>query len=238
MEVVAKENKVTILDHGLGTMVEKIVDDPMTIPRSISEGWRPQLIQDLPEALCGRWVGFFSFDTVRYVEKKKLSFSNAPKEDRNLADTHLGLYDDVIVFDHVDKMQLALLSNFVTCKTAAQLCIFLTPVAKDRESSTFVEIAISVKKDQGSKILVADNDDDEDSLPPSEQLSDAALMSPPGDWTSSPPMPASSKLRLSKSLSRSSKRYQKSNSGGGSRYNCHLKSKLLVALHIEPRLKV
>ncbi|GFQ02518.1 anthranilate synthase alpha subunit 1 chloroplastic [Phtheirospermum japonicum] len=103
MEVVAKENKVTILDHDLGTMVEKIVDDPLTIPRSISEGWRPQLIQDLPEALCGGWVGFFSYDTVRYVEKKKLPFSNAPKDDRNLADIHLGLYDDVIVFDHVDK---------------------------------------------------------------------------------------------------------------------------------------
>ncbi|KAL3650248.1 ASTRA complex subunit [Castilleja foliolosa] len=103
MEVVAKENKVTILDHDLGTRVEKIVDNPMTIPRSISEGWRPQLIQDLPEALCGGWVGFFSYDTVRYVEKKKLPFSNAPKDDRDLADIHLGLYDDVIVFDHVDK---------------------------------------------------------------------------------------------------------------------------------------
>ncbi|GFQ06887.1 calcium-dependent protein kinase 20 [Phtheirospermum japonicum] len=45
----------------------------------------------------------------------------------------------------------------------------------------------------------------EDSLPSSEQLSDAALMSPPGDWTSAPPTPASSKLRLSKSLSRYSK---------------------------------
>ncbi|KAK6145479.1 hypothetical protein DH2020_022299 [Rehmannia glutinosa] len=103
MEVVAKENKVTILDHDAGTIIEKIVEDPMTIPRSISEGWRPQLIQDLPDALCGGWVGFFSYDTVRYVERKKLPFSNAPKDDRNLADIHLGLYDDVIVFDHVDK---------------------------------------------------------------------------------------------------------------------------------------
>ncbi|KAL0402893.1 UNVERIFIED_CONTAM: Anthranilate synthase alpha subunit, chloroplastic [Sesamum radiatum] len=51
----------------------------------------------------GGWVGFFSYDTIRYVEKKKLPFSSAPKDDRNLADIHLGLYDDVIVFDHVDK---------------------------------------------------------------------------------------------------------------------------------------
>ncbi|KAL3834853.1 hypothetical protein ACJIZ3_009589 [Penstemon smallii] len=103
MEVVAKENKVTILDHYAGKVVEKFVEDPMTIPRSISESWRPQLIQDLPDAFCGGWVGFFSYDTVRYVERKKLSFSTAPKDDRNLSDIHLGLYDDVIVFDHVEK---------------------------------------------------------------------------------------------------------------------------------------
>ncbi|KAL0452745.1 UNVERIFIED_CONTAM: Anthranilate synthase alpha subunit, chloroplastic [Sesamum latifolium] len=103
VEVVAKENKVTILDHDSGKIIERLVEDPMTIPKDISEGWRPQLIQDLPDAFCGGWVGFFSYDTVRYVEKKKLPFSSAPKDDRNLADIHLGLYDDVIVFDHVDK---------------------------------------------------------------------------------------------------------------------------------------
>ncbi|KAG6412707.1 hypothetical protein SASPL_125392 [Salvia splendens] len=51
---------------------------------------------------------------------------------------------------------------------------------------------------------VADNDDDEDSPPPSERRSDAALLSPPGDWTSAPTTPSSNRLRLSKSLSRSS----------------------------------
>ncbi|CAI9773992.1 unnamed protein product [Fraxinus pennsylvanica] len=103
MEIVAKENKVTILDHEAGKKTERVVEDPMTIPRSISEDWRPQLIEDLPDAFCGGLVGFFSYDTVRYLEKKRLSFSSAPKDDRNLADIHLGLYNDVIVFDHVEK---------------------------------------------------------------------------------------------------------------------------------------
>lgn len=48
---------------------------------------------------------------------------------------------------------------------------------------------------------VADNDD---SPPPSQRRSDAALLSPPGDWTSAPTTPSSNRLRLSKSLSRSS----------------------------------
>lgn len=103
IEIVAKENMVTILDHKDGQRTEEIVDDPMVVPRRIMEGWKPQLIDELPEAFCGGWVGYFSYDTVRYAETKKLPFSSAPEDDRNLPDVHLGLYDDVIVFDHVEK---------------------------------------------------------------------------------------------------------------------------------------
>ncbi|XP_042516407.1 anthranilate synthase alpha subunit 1, chloroplastic-like [Macadamia integrifolia] len=103
MEIVAKENLVTIMDHEKGCRTEEFVDDPMVIPRRIMENWKPQLIEELPDAFCGGWVGYFSYDTVRYVEKKKLPFSSAPEDDRNLADVHLGLYNDVIVFDHVEK---------------------------------------------------------------------------------------------------------------------------------------
>ncbi|MQL91574.1 hypothetical protein Taro_024188 [Colocasia esculenta] len=40
---------------------------------------------------------------MRYLEKKKLPFSKVPEDDKNLQDVHLGLYNDVIVFDHVEK---------------------------------------------------------------------------------------------------------------------------------------
>ncbi|KAL6980677.1 ASTRA complex subunit [Sarracenia purpurea var. burkii] len=103
MEIIAKENKVTILDHVKGCLTEKVVDDPISIPRSISESWRPQFFDELPDTFCGGWVGYFSYDTVRYAEKKKLPFSMSPEDDLNLADIHLGLYDNVIVFDHVEK---------------------------------------------------------------------------------------------------------------------------------------
>ncbi|XP_024020971.1 anthranilate synthase alpha subunit 2, chloroplastic [Morus notabilis] len=103
IEIVAKENMVTILDHEEGCRTEEIVEDPKIVPQRLMEGWTPQLVDELPEAFCGRWVGFFSYDSVRYVEKKKLPFSSAPLDDRNIPDVHLGLYDDVIVFDHVEK---------------------------------------------------------------------------------------------------------------------------------------
>ncbi|XP_057503610.1 anthranilate synthase alpha subunit 1, chloroplastic-like [Actinidia eriantha] len=103
MEIVVKENKVMILDHEKGSLTEKVVDDPMEIPRSISESWKPQFVDELPDTFCGGWVGYFSYDTVRYVEKKKLPFPMAPQDDRNLFDIHLGLYEDVIVFDSIKK---------------------------------------------------------------------------------------------------------------------------------------
>ncbi|KAJ0538523.1 putative anthranilate synthase [Helianthus annuus] len=103
IEVIAKENSVTIKDHGKGSLIQKVVDDPLEIPKTLSDGWEPQLLDGLPDAFCGGWVGYFSYDTVRYVEKKKLLFIDAPQDDRNLPDIHLGLYEDVIVFDHVQK---------------------------------------------------------------------------------------------------------------------------------------
>ncbi|GAB4859964.1 Allatostatins [Cleaved into: Allatostatin-1 [Ancistrocladus abbreviatus] len=103
IEIVARENLVTVMDHDAGRRTEEFVEDPMVVPRRIMEKWKPQLIEELPEVFCGGWVGYFSYDTVRYVEKKKLPFSTAPDDDRLLPDIHLGLYDDVIVFDHVEK---------------------------------------------------------------------------------------------------------------------------------------
>ncbi|KAM7255843.1 hypothetical protein ACFE04_011584 [Oxalis oulophora] len=103
VEIVAKENMVTIMDHHEGKRTEEIVEDPMTVPRRIMEGWVPQRTDELPETFCGGWVGYFSYDTIRYAENKKLPFHSAPPDDRNLPDVNLGLYEDVVVFDHVEK---------------------------------------------------------------------------------------------------------------------------------------
>ncbi|KAG6528884.1 hypothetical protein ZIOFF_011076 [Zingiber officinale] len=124
MEIVAKEYSVSIMDHEEGHMTEEIVEDPMLIPRKIMESWSPQLITELPDVFCGGWAGYFSYDTVRYVEKKKLPFTNSPRDDRNLPDVHLGLYNDVIVFDHVEKLYVAAMNavcegegTFTSCPT-------------------------------------------------------------------------------------------------------------------------
>lgn len=57
MEIVAKENVVTIMDHRKGQRSEEIVEDPMVVPRRIMENWTPQRVDELPEAFCGDTFG-------------------------------------------------------------------------------------------------------------------------------------------------------------------------------------
>ena len=98
-EVVAKETTVEIFRDGKS---EKRFEcaDPLQVPRDIATAWKPFSKGALPGAFHGGWVGFLSFDAVRWLEPKALSFHNAPKDDRNLPDMHMGLYRQVVVFDH------------------------------------------------------------------------------------------------------------------------------------------
>ena len=50
----------------------------------------------------GGLVGYIGYDTVRYVEAGKLGAG--PEDDRGLPDLMLGLYDHMIIFDHIDRI--------------------------------------------------------------------------------------------------------------------------------------
>jgi len=119
LEVVAHQHNVRIIDHAARTDTTSREDDPLAVPRRITADL--QLLHTpattrpaLAGCFIGGWVGYAAYDTVRYAEPAKLPFQTAPPDDRNLPDIHMGLYDAVVVFDHVDKavhlIQLAFLS--------------------------------------------------------------------------------------------------------------------------------
>jgi anthranilate synthase component 1 len=56
--------------------------------------------RNLP-AFTGGLVGYAGYDTIRYYESEKLIA--APADDRKLPDLLFGLYDELVIFDHVDK---------------------------------------------------------------------------------------------------------------------------------------
>ena len=49
----------------------------------------------------GGLVGYAGYDTIRYYEGEKLT--NPPKDDRRLPDLLFALYNEMVIFDHVDK---------------------------------------------------------------------------------------------------------------------------------------
>lgn len=111
IEVVAREHKVRVTDRrgSSWNTRESEERDPLLVPEKISGHVSLHLPAaksgdgPLPACFLGGWVGFAGYDTVRYGEAEKLPFSKAPADDRKLPDLHFGFYDEVVVFDHVDK---------------------------------------------------------------------------------------------------------------------------------------
>lgn len=111
IEVVAREHAVTIRDRrhsGRGT--RRVTDeDPLLLLRELTSGLAPIALEGsaamrLPATALGGWVGYASYDTVRYTEPGKLSFASAPRDDRGLPDLHFGFYPRLVVFDHVETL--------------------------------------------------------------------------------------------------------------------------------------
>jgi len=53
MEIIAKEDRITILNHEEGTREEKISDDPLNEPSEIASKWEPVKNDSLPDVFCG-----------------------------------------------------------------------------------------------------------------------------------------------------------------------------------------
>eukprot|EP01025_Chloroclados_australasicus_P055525 TRINITY_DN6745_c0_g2_i3.p1 TRINITY_DN6745_c0_g2~~TRINITY_DN6745_c0_g2_i3.p1 ORF type:complete len:611 (+),score=77.88 TRINITY_DN6745_c0_g2_i3:52-1833(+) len=104
MEVLAKGNNVTIINHQTGTRQQSVEDDPLLIPKQLASNWTPVVPNEIPQQFCGGWAGYAGYDTVRYGYPNKLPFETAPVDDRQLLDMHLALYRDTIVFDGATKI--------------------------------------------------------------------------------------------------------------------------------------
>ena len=88
-----------------GNVVEtEVTEDPLSFIERFLGRFRVPVVPDLPR-FVGGLVGYFGYDTVRYVEKKLRH--SAPPDVLNTPDILLMVSDDVIVFDNVKgRMQL------------------------------------------------------------------------------------------------------------------------------------
>lgn len=110
IEFTARHNAITIVDHESASSTTHNATDPLASLRSLSAGWllhTPKAASDrglLPDCVLGGWFGYCAYDSVRYAEPTKLGFDHAPRDDRDLPEISFGFYDELVVFDHADKL--------------------------------------------------------------------------------------------------------------------------------------
>lgn len=80
-----------------GTSEEFDVTDISVLFKELMGKYSSPRFPDAP-GLTGGFVGYFGYDTIRYVEPK---LSNVPKDDLQIPDINLFLYEELIAFDHL-----------------------------------------------------------------------------------------------------------------------------------------
>ena len=59
--------------------------------------YQSPVLVDKPK-LTGGFIGYFGYDTIRFVEKK---LTNVPEDDLHMPECHLCMYDEIVAFDHL-----------------------------------------------------------------------------------------------------------------------------------------
>jgi anthranilate synthase component 1 len=96
LHISAHANKVVVRD---GDKTQEFTsDDPLEELRRRLHAVRAAHLPQLPP-FAGGAIGYAGYDVVRYVEH----LPNAPRDDRGLPDLSFGFYDQMLVFDNVDK---------------------------------------------------------------------------------------------------------------------------------------
>lgn len=111
--VVAYGSKVQF--HSQGQIEEFECQDPLEF---LSKQLGNQSIATVPELppFVGGAIGYAGYDVVRYVEH----LPNIPKDDRGLPDLDFGFYDQLVVFDHVNKTIMVVVLSHTTANCPAE----------------------------------------------------------------------------------------------------------------------
>ena len=99
LQIEAYRQKVVIRKDGKEETRE--VADPLRTLEDLLNDYKAVHVRGLPR-FCGGAVGYAGYDTIRYVER----LPNAPADDRGLPDLSFAFYDQMIVFDQINKTAL------------------------------------------------------------------------------------------------------------------------------------
>ena len=82
------------------------MENPISYLSHIMEEHRSPNFPNKPK-LTGGLIGYFAYDTVRYMEQ---TVSSSPEDDLDMPDCHLFLYDEIVAFDHLSNKVVIILN--------------------------------------------------------------------------------------------------------------------------------
>ena len=103
-EIKVKNGTIT---HTQGTSTATLyMENPISYLSHIMEEYRSPNFPNKPK-LTGGLIGYFAYDTVRYMEQ---TVSSSPEDDLDMPDCHLFLYDEIVAFDHLSNKVVIILN--------------------------------------------------------------------------------------------------------------------------------
>ncbi|HEY7090010.1 MAG TPA: anthranilate synthase component I [Tepidisphaeraceae bacterium] len=97
---------------------EFVSTDPLADLEKLRSKLKYHQDKNLP-AFTGGLVGYAGYDTIRYYEGEKLP--SPPKDDRHLPDLLFGVYNELVIFDHVDKTIKVVANAIVTPESSPEV---------------------------------------------------------------------------------------------------------------------
>lgn len=124
MEISIRDGLATITHNG--QTAEHPVQNPVSFLSEIADTHHAPQFSGYPK-LTGGLIGYFGYDTVRYIEPK---LTNVPPDDLGMADCHLFLFDEIVAYDHLASKTIVILNipadtddierAYVACSDRAQ----------------------------------------------------------------------------------------------------------------------
>lgn len=104
MEISIRNGMATVTENDAAT--ETPVQNPVAFLSAIADARRAPQFDGKPK-LTGGLVGYFGYDTVRYLEPR---LAHPPLDDLQMPDCHLFLFDELVAYDHLASRAIVILN--------------------------------------------------------------------------------------------------------------------------------
>lgn len=150
-EIKIHNHKAEYISQGKTETIK--TDNPVDFITKILDEYKSPKFLGKPN-LTGGLIGYFGYDTVRYMEKK---LANIPKDDIEMPDCHLYLYDEIVAYDHLSSKVIIIFNINRNSDVETQFELCESKAKEIQEKITDYKDEICKAKNSQHEITVTSN---------------------------------------------------------------------------------